>query len=80
MEQVDGVEPDCRTGACVIPPLDQSSRRVMGIRSLLLQLEGLVDAGTVLSMVEADLTDLVLLAEIETLLKSSKDTAHGQGR
>lgn len=51
----------------------------MGLRALIVSLDGLVDAGTILTMAEADLNDLALLAEVETLLKTTKD-GHGEGR
>lgn len=79
MQQVDGYEPDCLTGSCVIPPLDDDGQRIMGLRALIVSLDGLVDAGTILTMAEADLNDLALLAEVETLLKTTKD-GHGEGR
>lgn len=62
--------PDCETGAgCAIPPLAPDGRRVLELRGLILKLHGLVDAGTILRMAEADLDDLALLASVEELLK-----------
>lgn len=76
-ERVDGAEPDCRRGKCLIPAVDGDGRRILGLHNLLQQLDGLVDSRTVLEFADADLNDLILLAEVNTLLRSAKDMTHG---
>ncbi|MBI5075636.1 MAG: hypothetical protein HZB62_10800 [Nitrospirae bacterium] len=78
--EVDGVEPDCIDGQCVIPELDDTGTRIFKIRSLLLSLQGVVDPGTILRMHDATLADIELLAMLEDEvkeLKGSKDEQTG---
>lgn len=74
---MDGLIPECRQGACVIPPLTAAARRILELRGLIIKLHGLVDAGTVLQMADADLDDLALLAEVEALLKTQPRATDG---
>lgn len=67
---MDGIIPDCETDrGCLIPELEQEGRRILEIRSLIVRLAGVVDAGTVLRMAAADLDDLALLAVVEDELR-----------
>ena len=46
----------------------------MALHGLIHELKGLVDAGTVLKFAEADLNDLLLLSEVEVVLKQAVRT------
>lgn len=69
---MDGIVPDCQTGVgCLIPDPQFEGRRILELRKLIIKLAGLVDAGSVLKIAEADLDDLILLGAVEELLKAA---------
>ncbi|TLM66007.1 MAG: hypothetical protein FDZ69_07440 [Deltaproteobacteria bacterium] len=70
--EIDGVVPECETGECPVVPMLQESARILGIRDLLVGLDGLVDAGTVCRLTDVDLDDLRLLAVVENLLRENR--------
>lgn len=69
----------CKTEkGCPIPPLSDDEARIMEMRGMLLSLQGLVDAGTVLRMHGATLNDLRILTNVENSLKEKeKDNKKG---
>ncbi len=70
MKEVDGAAAECETArGCRIPPLGVEEARVLRMRSMLVRLQGLVDAPTVLSMFGATREDIELLAEVEDELR-----------
>ncbi len=75
--EIDGAEPDCFEGECIIPPLDERGQRILKIRQRIISLQGFIDGGTVLRMYEATLEDIDLLAFVEDELKS-RDNQAGQ--
>ena len=83
---VDGIVPDCKTDAgCLIPPLPENGKRVLSLRSMRVALGKLIDSGTVCRAFESefgplDWHDLSLLAAVEDVLNSSKDTGDGERR
>ena len=67
---MDGIEPECETGAgCPIPDPGEVGARILGIRGLLVRLSNLVDPGTVCRICNVDIEDLELLALVEDELK-----------
>lgn len=77
---MDGVIPGCQSAAgCLIPDLMPENQRLMQIRSLITRLAGVVDAGTILRLTEADVDDLILLAAAEDVLRQEKNSDHQQG-
>jgi len=76
---MDGLTPNCQTeSGCLIPSLRPAGQRVLEIRSRIVQLQRLIDPGTICRLFDADLDDLRLLALVETELKPERD-ADGQG-
>ncbi len=71
--EVDGVEPNCIDGQCIIPDLDDAGTRILRIRSLLLSLQNIVDPGTILKMHDATLADIERLAFLEEEFKALKE-------
>jgi hypothetical protein len=70
---VDRLTPDCKTAAgCSIPALDRDGLRILELRALIIRLRDLVDSGTVLTLAEAELEDLVLLAMVEDELSGQE--------
>lgn len=83
---VDGIVPDCKTDAgCLIPPLPENGKRVLSLRSMRVELGDLIDSGTVCRAFESefgplDWHDLSLLAAVEDVLNSSKESNDGERR
>jgi hypothetical protein len=64
--EIDGVIPDCGTETgCAIPDPSPENLRILEIYTRIRELDGLIDAGTVLKMYDATLEDLELLALIK---------------
>ncbi len=74
MKEIDGATPDCEIEGkqCLIPPLCEEGRKVINLHSLLTDLSGLVDAGTILKMYEADRNDIEYLALIAREIKKAQ--------
>lgn len=69
---MDGIQPDCVTGACPVPPLLPINQRVVWLRDQLSALYPLVDAATIFSLAGGiDQDELELLAVIERFVKQS---------
>lgn len=70
--EVDGFQPDCVDGDCLIPKLEPAASRIMAIRTLLIGLNQIVDAGTICRLANVDADDLHLLNIVEGILKEPK--------
>lgn len=78
---MDEIEPPCRAGeTCLVPPLEAEGLRIMELRGLLLSLQGLVDPGTVCRLAGAELEDLQMLAQVETILKELQPEGKSDGQ
>lgn len=73
MEQVDGVEPECRKGLCPIPSLDGDGARTMALWSAMESLKDIVPAESILSRHGATRADLELLAVLPEFLRGPRD-------
>lgn len=75
---MDGLTPDCQTDkGCPVPPPGPAGQHILEIRSLLVRLHNLVDAGTVCRICNVDRHDLELLAAIEDQLSEEKPDGEG---
>ncbi len=74
--RVDGAPPECETKlGCIIPSPGPEGARVLGIRSMLVSLRGLVDSASILRMYGAGREDAELLAFVEEELKTMEESA-----
>lgn len=71
--ELDGVEPDCIEGNCIIPELHADEQRILHLRSLLASLNEIVDSGYILKLYDADIEDIEMLAFIEEELNGMRD-------
>ncbi|GAB4486022.1 MAG: hypothetical protein OHK006_13220 [Thermodesulfovibrionales bacterium] len=70
--EVDGVEPDCFDGRCLIPDPGERGTRILQLRGLLIRLHELTIGPEILRLFQADIDDLELLATVEDELKAGK--------
>ena len=71
-QEIDGVIPDCeKERGCLIPPLDERGKRIMGLRGKIITLKELLPADVILKMYQATIDDIELLAAVEEEIKKN---------
>ncbi len=78
---MEGVVPDCELEGreCLIPQLCGEGNRIMQLYTTLRELNGLVDSGTILSMMDAGREDLEILMLIESEFKKVQKKTEKEG-